>query len=420
MFRKTVLDNGITVITESLPHFSTVSIGLWWKTGGRYENRENNGISHFIEHMLFKGTEKRSAYEIAREIDAVGGTINAFTGKEYTCLYAKVLRKDMDLCLDVLSDMYKSSVFSDEDIERERYVVAQEIRMVEDNPEDYIFDLFYARYFRESGLGLPILGKMDNLSSFTRDRVLSHFKKHYAPEKMIITASGRIDHEEFLKKTATLFGDVPCAKEEEIKLNDPPSNETFVEVYRKDLESLYILIGTEGLSQKDERRYTLYLLNAIFGGSMSSRLFQEIRERRGLVYSIYSYVNCYYDTGTFGVSTSTSPSAFEQVLRLIKEEILNLKKNGIGEKELRFAKEHIKGNLHISLENTESRMGRIAKNEIYFGRYIPVRETLRAIESVTVRDVNHLIDVVFGDLKSLSLVVLGEIDEGKIKDLWLN
>lgn len=420
MFRKTVLDNGLTVITESIPHFSTVSIGLWWKTGGRYENDSNNGISHFIEHMLFKGTEKRSAYEIAREIDAVGGTINAFTGKEYSCLYAKVLRKDVDLCLDVLSDMYRCSVFSYEDIEKEKYVVTQEIRMIEDNPEEYIFDVFYANYFKDHGLGLPILGKKENVESFRREILLEHFKRNYAPQKMVITASGKIEHGEFLKKVENLFGVIENSHNPVCKEDKSPMTQRIIDVFPKDLESLYILIGTEGVSQLDEKRYTLYLLNAIFGGSMSSRLFQEIREKRGLVYSIYSYVNCYLDTGTFGVSTSTSPQDSRQVIMLIKEEILNLKNKGISEGELKFAKQHIKGNLHISLENTEARMGRIAKNEIYFGRYIPVRETLRAIDKVTVKDVNDLINEIFDSLENISVIVLGETDKDMIKEIWLN
>ncbi|MCX7857509.1 MAG: insulinase family protein [Deltaproteobacteria bacterium] len=420
MFRKTILDNGLTVITESVPHFSTVSIGLWWKTGGRYENEANNGISHFIEHMLFKGTNKRSAYEIARDIDAVGGTINAFTGKEYSCLYAKVLRKDVDLCLDVLSDMYMSSLFSEDDIEKEKYVVTQEIRMIEDNPEEYIFDVFYARYFRDHGLGLPILGKKENVESFRRDEIIEHFKINYAPQKMILTASGRIEHEKFVKKVENLFGGIENKKTSEVYENWTPNTQRTIDVFPKDLESLYILVGTQGVSQLDEKRYTLYLLNAIFGGSMSSRLFQEIREKKGLVYSIYSYVNCYFDTGTFGVSTSTSPKDCHEVMRLIKEEILNLRENGISEGELKFAKQHIKGNLHISLENTESRMGRVAKNEIYFGRYIPVRETLRSIDRITVADVNALIKEIFKSPENLSVVVLGEADREKIEEIWLN
>lgn len=420
MFKKTVLENGLTVITESVPHFSTVSIGLWWKTGGRYETKTNNGISHFIEHMLFKGTEKRSAYQIAREIDAVGGTINAFTGKEYSCLYAKVLRKDVDLCLDVLSDMYRFPLFSEEDIEKEKYVVTQEIRMIEDNPEEYIFDVFYANYFDGHGLGLPILGKKENVESFERETILDHFRKNYSPENMIITACGKIEHEEFLKKVVDLFGvtqnSYHSAKNESLC----PKVKRIIEVYPKDLESLYILIGTEGVSQVDQKRYTLYILNAILGGSMSSRLFQEIREKKGLVYSIYSYVNCYFDTGTFGVSTSASFEDSAQVIRLIKQEILNLRENGISESELKFAKDHIKGNLHISLENTEARMGRIAKNEIYFGRYIPVRETLRAIDSVTKKDVNNLVREIFEDMDKVSIVVLGGMDKEVLSEIWLN
>ncbi|OPX93209.1 MAG: Protease 3 precursor [Syntrophorhabdus sp. PtaB.Bin006] len=417
MYKKTVLSNGLTVVTESIPYYSTVSLGMWWKTGGRFETEESNGISHFIEHMLFKGTRKRSAYDIAREIDAVGGAMNAFTGKEYTCLYARVLRKDTDLALDILADMYKNSLFQDDDLEREKYVITQEIKMVEDNPEEYIYEMFNASYFKGHSLGLPILGKQENIEKFTREELVNYFEEHYAPRNIIITATGRIDHDAFVRKTMGIvdgFG-VCGAKDEAMEM---PSPSTGIHVYEKDLEHVYLCIGTHGVSQIDRKRYCLYLLNAIMGGSMSSHLFQEIREKRGLVYNIYSYVNCYYDAGTFGISTSTSVEFVDEVLALIKQEVSRIRDEGITDAELAFSKEHLKGNLFISLEGSETRMGRLAKNEIYFGDYIPLKDTLREIDRITKPEVDEIGKEIFSSPAGISLTILGSVDKKHIEELW--
>jgi len=417
MYRKTTLSNNVTIVTDSIPYFSTVSLGLWWKTGGRYEHEKNNGISHFIEHMLFKGTRHRSAYDIAREIDAIGGTLNAFTSKEYSCLYARVLHKDIDVALDIIADMYKNPLFLSEDVEKEKFVIAQEIKMVEDNPEEHIYEMFNASYFKGHSLGLFTLGTNENIKSFSRDTLLSHFKEYYAPHTAIITATGRVDHEVFVKKIETLFGDCEGHGYTITSIKKPvPSHE--INIYEKDLEHVYLCIGTDGVSQIDNRRYSLYLLNAIMGGSMSSHLFQEIREKRGLVYNVYSYVNCYHDIGTFGISTSTSHEFTETVLSLIKEEILRIRNEGITDGELTFSKKHIKGNLFISLESSESRMGRLAKNEIYFGGYIPIKETLRQIDSIKKTQVNELAQEIFQKPEDVSLTILGHVDKDSVIRLW--
>jgi predicted Zn-dependent peptidase len=417
MYRKTTLTNGITVVTESIPYYPTASIGIWWKTGGRLENESNNGISHFIEHMIFKGTSHRTAYDIAREIDAVGGTLNAFTGKEYTCLYAKVLKKDMDTALDILSDMYKHSLFDSADIEKEQYVVTQEIKMIEDSPEEYVYDLFNATYFAGHPLGMSILGTQENVEAFTRERLLAHFQKYYCPLDVIITATGRISHDAFVERIDSLFGDIEGPDTSPLIIEKPQTHRG-VHFYEKDLEHVYLCIGTDGVSQMDEKRYPLYVLNALMGGAMSSHLFQEIREKRGLVYNIYSYVNCYHDTGTFGISTSTSQESISEVISLIKKEITRIKDEGISDEELIFSKEHIKGNLFISLEGSESRMGRLAKNEIYFGGYIPLKETLRSIDGIRKSDVNEMARRILDDPTKISLTVLGNIDKEKTEWLW--
>jgi len=417
MYNKTVLDNGITVVTESISYFSTVSLGLWWKTGGRYESPSNNGISHFIEHMLFKGTKKRSAFDIAKEIDAVGGAINAFTGKEYTCLYARVLRKDMDIALDVLSDMSRNSLFDENEIEKEKYVITQEIKMIEDNPEEHIYDMFNASYYKDHPLGMTILGTEEVIEKFNRDMLTDHFYRNYSPDAFIITATGRINHNNFVNKIDRLFGDLK-ANDSQRSVSIKPLPHKSIDVFERDLEHIYLCLGTDGVSQVDSKRYCLYALNAIIGGSMSSHLFQEIREKRGLVYNIYSYVNCYHDNGTFGISTSTSEEFVVEVLELVKAEFERIRNHGISDAEIAFSKEHIKGNLFISLESSEARMGRLAKNEIYFGDYVPLRETLREIDNIKKSDVDEIAKNIFKNTGDISLTILGKIDKDQILSIW--
>jgi predicted Zn-dependent peptidase len=419
MYRKSTLANGITVVTDSIPYFSTVSLGIWWKTGGRDEAEQSSGIAHFIEHMLFKGTSRRNAYEIAREIDAVGGALNAFTGKEYTCLYARVLRKDSDLALDVLADMYLNSLFQADDLEREKHVVVQEIKMVEDSPEEYVHEIFNEAYFKGHPLGLPILGKQESVEHFTREGALTHFQRHYTPESIIITATGRLDHGAFAGSIERLFGGLPPTGHKPGLMEVPEPSKGIV-ILEKELEHIYLCIGTEGTSQVDSARYPLYVLNALMGGSMSSNLFQEIREKRGLVYNIFSYVNCYHDTGTFGISTSTSKESLTEVLTLIKEEIVRFRDKGITDQELAFSKEHIKGNLLISMESSEARMGRLAKNEIYFNGYIPLKETLREIGSIRKSQVNKIARDIFENPGEISLTILGDVNRNRIENLWRN
>jgi predicted Zn-dependent peptidase len=416
MYKKTVLNNGITVVTESISYFSTVSLGIWFKAGSRYETLANSGISHFIEHALFKGTATRSAYEIARAFDAIGGSINAFTGKEYTCLYARVLKKDMNIALDILSDMYKNPLFKSDDIEKEKYVVAQEIKMVEDTPDEYIYDMFNASYFKDHPLGMTILGTEENVQGFTASQLQGYYKEYYAPETAIITITGRVDHDDCVKRIEKFFmGVVNDGVKRELAVPVPHKG---INIYEKELEHIYLCIGTGGVSQVDGRRYPMYVLNALMGGSMSSYLFQEIREQRGLVYNIYSYVSCYHDTGTFGISTSTSQEFLDEVLSLIKAEIRRIRDDGITDAELAFSKEHIKGNLFISLESSETRMGRLAKNEIYFGDYIPLKETLREIDGIQKKDVNEIARDIFENPEEISITVLGNVDHEKVEKAW--
>lgn len=419
MVKKEILPNGLRILSESVPHVQSISIGVWISSGGRDEDDVNRGVSHFIEHMLFKGTAERTAYDIAREIDAVGGTLNAFTGKEYTCVYARVLKRDMDIALDILADMYKNSLFSEEDIEKEKQVIIQEVKMIEDNPEEYLFDMFNATYYKGHPLGMSILGVEENINQFTKETLLSHFSRYHAPANTIITATGRIDHDAFVKKIERLFAE-PSQAGQTAPPVEKPSAFTCIDVYEKDLEHIYLCIATDGVGQTDRKRYPLYALNAIVGGSMSSHLFQEVREKRGLVYNIFSYVNCFRDAGTFGISTSTSLQYLEEVLELIKKEMAQLRDEGVAASELRFSKEHIKGNFFISLESSEARMGRLAKNEIYFDGYVPLRETLKSIDGIQKAQIDEMSQVVFGDPSRISIAILGRVDKGQLEKLWKN
>ena len=420
MYKKTVLENGLTVATESLPYLSTVSVGLFWKTGSRYETESENGMSHFIEHMLFKGTQRRSASDIAIEMDKIGGSINAFTGKEYASLYGKVLRRDVDVMLEIFQDMCLNSLFREEDIEREKDVIKQEIKMTEDSPEEYIYDAFHAHFFKGHPLGFPILGKEENIGTFDRAKLLEFYRRHYGVGSLLIVAAGKLDHEEFVSKVRGLFGlEVAPQGAEQGCLTEPtPTNG--IEVIEKDLEHIYLLIGMKGVSQKDDRRYALYVLNTVMGGSMSSHLFQEIRERRGLVYNIYSYVSCFQDAGTFAITTSTSREYLEEVLRLVKEEMRRVRDEGLTDEELSFSKKHIKGNLLLSLESSEARMGRLAKNEIYFGRYIPLKETIRQIEKIEKADVDEMARRLFASFDEISVTLLGSVEKETVEEIWKN
>ena len=289
--------------------------------------------------------------------------------------------------------------------------------MIEDNPEEWVFDLFTADYYRGDPLGLPVLGRRGERRAANEGGLLEHFRTHHSPSNMIITAVGRIDHDALVKKVDALFGGLVDGGRMPLSLEKPESFPG-VYVYEKDLEHIYLCLAADGVSQTDTRRYALYVLNAIVGGSMSSHLFQEIREKRGLVYNIFSYVNCYNDVGNFGIATSSSPECMEEVIALIREETAKLKKQGITAGELAFSKEHIKGNFFMSLEGSEARMGRLAKNEIYFDRYVPVKQTLKQIDSVHAPQVDEMSRLVFGDEGSMALAVLGKVDRATIERLW--
>jgi len=415
-YRKTTLDNGIRVITEEIPYLKSVSIGVWVTTGSRDEQPHENGISHFIEHLLFKGTERRTAFDIAKEIDSVGGTLNAFTGREYTCFYAKVIDKNLPLAIDLLSDIFLHSVMDPKDVERERMVILQEIKMVEDTPDDYIHDFFNRVCWGNHPLGYPIFGTSDLVQSFTREQILQFLKETYQPKRVIICAAGNLEHEQTVALIGETFGQLRQSNQERKRLK--PQSISTTDVRKRALEQVHFCLGTKGLPYNHSLRFAAYLLNTILGGGMSSRLFQEIRENRGLAYSVYSYLPSYIDTGLVVVYAGTTENSFQEVIHLIQEEFHRLKEGPFRNGELETAKEQLKGNLLLSLESSDNLMTRLAKNEIYFGTYLPVETTLKGIDKVKEEVVRDLARELF-DERFFCLTVLGPTNGRQLNEaLW--
>jgi predicted Zn-dependent peptidase len=408
IYRKQVLDNGTTVITEEIPHLRSVAIGFWIKTGSRYEHAVQNGISHFIEHLLFKGTEKYSAASIAQLIDSIGGHLDASTSQEYTCFYARVLDEQLTLAVELLSDLLLHPKFDSSELELERQVVLEEIRTTEDTPDDYIHILLANTLWSEHPLGQPVLGTARSVSSLARFQIIDFFQQHYQPANIIITAAGSIKHEGLMKLLARSY--TPLSGEAaEINHQPPPRFNQRVVVRDKNLEQVHLCIGTKGLPQNHRQRFGVELLNVILGGGNSSRLFQEIRERRGLAYSVYSYFTSYRDTGMGAIYAATSRESYLEVIGLILEQLDSLKRLEITPDELERSKNHLKGHLTLGLENTFNRMVALAKHEIYFGRQFSLDEILAGIDRVTVQEINQLANELF-DSYHLALIALGAVD----------
>ncbi len=406
-YQKTVLSNGIKVITEEIPYLKSASIGLWVTTGSRDERPHENGISHFIEHLLFKGTERRTALDIAKEIDSVGGTLNAFTGREYTCFYAKVIDKNLPLAMDLLSDIFLHSLLDEKDVEKERMVILQEIKMVEDTPDDYVHDLFNRTCWGDHPLGFPICGTAERVQSFTRNQIEEFFRTHYQSDRIIVCAAGNLRHQEVVDLTEATFGQMSKATQKRERLK--PLSISTTHISRRDLEQVHFCLGTHGLHYNHSLRFASYVLNTILGGGMSSRLFQEIRENRGLAYSVYSYLPTYIDTGLVVVYAGTDQNSFEEVFQLILKEFKRLKSEPFKDGELEIAKEQLKGNLLLSLESSDNLMTRLAKNEIYFEAYQTVESILKGIDEVNEEMVKQLASHLF-DEQHFCLTVLGPMD----------
>ncbi len=407
LYYKEILPNGMVVITEEAPLFMSASIGISLNTGSRYEEPAQAGVSHFIEHILFKGTHRRTAREISAAIDAVGGILNASCGKEFTCFYAKVVDKDLPLALDVLMDMLLNSLFNSADIEKERTVILEEIKSIEDSPGDYIFDLYLKSMLKNHPLAIMTSGDRDSVVKLGRNEILSYFERNYVPSNIVISVAGNIKHEDVLKLLRGYVTDFK-GTEKETHLDVPVFTHT-VDVTFRDCGQVHLSMGYPGISVKDERRYTGIILDNILGGTASSRLFQKIREDLGLAYSVYSFQYNFLDSGLFSFYAGTSAEHIKDVINLILTEIDRFCEYGITDEDLKIAKNYVNGGMLLGLESTSNRMFRIAKSELVHKRIIPVEEILEKINLVSRDDVLSLARSIF-NRDRLSICLLGPVD----------
>jgi predicted Zn-dependent peptidase len=413
MVRKDVLDNGVRVVTEQISSVRSVSIGVWVDVGSRDERPGEEGVSHFIEHMVFKGTRRRSAEAISREIDALGGELNAFTSRECTTFYSTVLDEYITEGIDLLADIFHHSRFDSQELSKEKRVVLEEIRMVEDDPEEYLHDLHTKNVFGKHPLGRPILGEVATIEGLRRKKVLSYRSRFYRPSQIVIAVAGNFRRGPVLKQIAAAFGGARRAELSSAS-RIPPRIGGGVHVRSKPLEQAHLCVGLKGVSQSDKDRYAAYLLNAILGGGVSSRLFQEVREKRGLAYSIHSSLGCFVDSGLFTVYAGTRPEAAPKVLAVVLAELRRLKTARVGRAELDRAKSQLKGNLMLSLETSGSRMSKAAKDELYFGRHISCEEIMADIDRVSPEQLWRLSDNLFDD-RYLTVTALGPIKKGTLE-----
>jgi predicted Zn-dependent peptidase len=390
-----------------MPHVRSVSIGVWLARGSRHEPQAQSGIAHFVEHMLFKGTSTRSAEDIAQAIDSIGGQMDAFTAKEYASYYIKVLDEHLPLAVEVLADIVMRPAFSAEDIEREKKVVLEEIKMVEDTPDDLVHELFTENFWADHPLGRPILGTKDTVESLTQDGLRRYFTDAYSAPNLIIAATGNIEHQQVRDLVARVFEGVPLRAE---PLADaPPHVVPRIIVRNKELEQSHVCLGTSGYRQDHEDRYSSYVLNTILGGSMSSRLFQNVREKRGLAYAVFSGLSAYRDTGSMTIYAGCANHAVSELIDVVMGELRRLRDEPLPESELQRAKDHLKGSLMLNLESTSSRMSHLARQEIYFDRQFGLDETLEGVERVSINDAQRVARDLFAN-GSLAATVLGNVN----------
>lgn len=407
-FNKTTLGNGSRIVTKRMPHARSVTMGVWVNVGARDERPEESGLSHFIEHMIFKGTEKRTAVQIAKEFDAIGGQCNAFTSKENTCYHAKVVDTCLGTMVELMSDIFLNSVFHAKEVDRERQVILQEIKMLEDTPDEHVHVLLAQAVWGNHPLGRSVLGRPETVAEFNSATVKEYFGRAYQPERIVIAAAGNLEHETFGELIAQAFAVV--RESNDFPERTTPAMDRVITVHPKHLEQVHLCLGTKGIPVTDPRRYTCSVLNVILGGNMSSRLFQEVRERRGLAYAVYSFLALYSDTGMCGVYVGTDQSNIQQVLEIIIKEMKQIKEQPVDSAELRNAKEYLKGGLYLGAESTENQMTRLAHNEIHFGRHVPLKEVEEDIEKVTAEDILELSQDIF-QKESASLTLLGPVDD---------
>lgn len=407
MIVREVLPNGLRLLTEQMSHVRSVSIGVWLARGSRHEPAEHAGIAHFVEHMLFKGTSSRSAEDIAQQIDSIGGQMDAFTAKEYASYYMKVLDEHLPIALEVLADIVRRPAFSVDDLEREKKVVLEEIKMVEDTPDDLVHELFTEHFWKGHPLGRPILGLPETVGAFTADTLRQYFSTTYTAGNLIVAAAGNISPDRLRELVTTHFDDVPPSRDTVI--DHAPTVVTDITIRNKELEQSHVCLGTDGYRQDHHERYASYVLNTVLGGSMSSRLFQNVREKRGLAYSVFSGLSAYRDAGSVTIYAGCGNQAVGELIDVVVGELKKIKEDPPPEDELRRAKDHLKGSLMLNLESTSSRMSHLARQEIYFDRQFTLDETLEGVERVTRDDLKRVACDLFAE-DALAATVLGAVN----------
>jgi predicted Zn-dependent peptidase len=410
--RRTVLPNGLIVLTERMDHLRSVAMGVWIKSGSRCEPAETNGISHFVEHMVFKGTRSRSALHIAREMDSIGGNLDAFTGKETICFNVKSLAEHVPIALDVLSDLVLNPTFASGDIERERGVILEEIKIDEDNPDVLVHELFTQNFWKDHPLGKPILGTTATVGKLDQDKLFGYHKERFLGGNMIFSAAGNLEHDQFVQAVAEKFsamsiGEAKCTEDA------PEASARIVLRNKKALEQVQICLGVPAPPITDNNRYITLILNTVLGGGMSSRLFQTIREERGMVYSIYSDLNPYRDAGTLCIYAGTSVGKALEVVDLILVELRKLKEAPLSDEELTRAKDQVKGNILMGLESSNSRMANLARQEMYFQQFFTVEEITARIDTVDAEQVQAMAQRLF-DPNRIAVTLLGRLDGIKL------
>jgi predicted Zn-dependent peptidase len=413
MIVKQTLASGLTLITEAMPHVRSVTVGVWVKRGSRHETQKASGISHFIEHMVFKGTKHRSAERIAAEVDSIGGMMDAFTAKEYASFHLKVLDEQLPLAVEILGDIVQNPLFDALEMAREKKVIFEEMSMVEDTPDDLVTEVFAESFWPDHPLGRPILGTRASVGRFKREDLAAHFRRVYQPGNLLIAAAGHLEHRELETLVARHFAELgkraEAGRDGRTGMAAPGTACRTVVRSKRNLEQVHICLGARAYAQDHPDRYACYLLNTVLGGSMSSRLFQNVREKRGLAYAVFSGLSAYRDAGSFTVYAGCSNEAVSQVIDLVVEELRGIRLSEVPAAELQRSKDHLKGSLMLSLENTASRMSHLARQEIYFDRQFGLDETLQGVERVTPADVQRVAADVFKG-GSLSATVLGNVN----------
>jgi predicted Zn-dependent peptidase len=413
MIRKERLANGLTLLTESMPQVRSVAIGVWLRRGSRDEPARLNGISHFIEHLLFKGTETRTAKAIALAMDSIGGQVDAFTSKEYTCFYAKVLDTHVADAVELLADIVQRPAFDPTELERERQVILEEIRMVEDSPDDLVYDLLTDRFYPDQPLGRPIQGTARTVRGMGRGELRRYFREAYRPGDILVVAAGHLTHGRMARLVRRTFGTLAPGPGRRVAPPAPRSRPAIVTRRKSELEQLHLLLGLRAFPERHAARYALYVLNTILGGTMSSRLFQTIREERGLAYAVYSGLNTFLDTGLLTIYAATSPGSAADVVRLVADELRSLRDAGPRREELGMAKEHLKGSLMLALESTSSRMTQLARQQIYFGRQTTPADTLDRVGRVTAAEVQAVARRLFTG-GHMALAAVGRVERLRV------